>query len=497
MQSNESIWQAVTRMPTFPAPGDSDRHVDVAIVGGGITGVTAATLLKAAGKRVALLEAHRIASGVSGRTTAHITEIIDTRYYELAKSFGRDGARLAAQSSRAAIEQIATLVERFTIDCDFTRVPGYLFTEIDDDVDEIRRELEAAHDAGLTAELAAVPLPVVIKAGIHFPNQAQFNPLAYLAALSQRIPGDGSEVFEQARVLAIDEGEPCRLHLESGATITSERVILATHVPLNRALMSPKLAQYRSYVVAGPTEQSVPGLFWDTRDPYHYVRRYRVGDRYHWIVGGADHKTGKEPKSHDPFADLQHFAARIGLHEIEQRWSAQVVEPVDGLPFIGRNAASEHVYVATGFSGNGMTFGTLGAMILTDACLGRANPYADLYAATRIKVRGAVATFLGENIDFPMHLLSDRIRPPDARSLGDIAPREGKILRVNGERLAVYRDDAGRLHAVSPVCTHLGCHVKFNPAERTWDCPCHGSRFTPDGDILDGPALRPLKQRPL
>jgi glycine/D-amino acid oxidase-like deaminating enzyme/nitrite reductase/ring-hydroxylating ferredoxin subunit len=492
VESTQSLWNTLTVRPSFGRQAIDRLHVDVAVVGGGITGVTSALLLKDAGRSVAVLEARELGSGVTAGTSAHITSVLDTRYHQLEQTFGREGAALAARSSQAAIEQIARLVERTRADCDFARVPGYLFTEHEAGVDDLRRELEAARAAGLNAELSQVPLPLVARAGICFPNQAQFNPLLYVTGLAANIPGAGSHVFEQARVVSIDEGEPCRIHLAHGEVLTADRVILATHVPVNRVLITPKLAQYRSYVVSGVASQSSPGLFWDTAEPYHYVRRQRVGDCFHWIVGGADHKTGQEPSGPEPFERVAEFAARIGLHEIEQRWSAQVVESVDGLPLIGKNAGSERVYVATGFSGNGMTFGTLSAMLLSDACLGRDNEFAEFYSASRIKPLASLASFVGENVDFPLHLLSDALRPPEVKSLSDIGVGDGKTVRVAGRRLAVYRDEHQLLHAVSPVCTHLGCHVKFNHSEKTWDCPCHGSRFGTDGSVLDGPAVQNL-----
>jgi glycine/D-amino acid oxidase-like deaminating enzyme/nitrite reductase/ring-hydroxylating ferredoxin subunit len=492
VESTQSIWNALTVRPALGREAIDRLHVDVAVVGGGITGVTSALLLKDAGLRVALLEARELGSGVTAGTSAHVTAVLDTRYHQLQQSFGKEGAALVARSSRAAIDQIARLVERTRADCDFARVPGYLFTERESGVDELKQELEAARNAGLPAEPSHVPLPLVARAGICFPGQAQFNPLLYVHGLAANVAGSGSYVFERARVVSVDEGEPCRLHLEHGETLTAGHVILATHVPLNRVLVTPKLAQYRSYVVSGVAPQSSPGLFWDTEDPYHYVRRQRVGDCYHWIVGGADHKTGQEPPGPEPFERIAEFAARIGLHTIQQRWSAQVVESFDGLPLIGRNAGSERVFVATGFSGNGMTFGTLSAMILRDACLGRHNEYADLYSSARIKPLASLASFIGENVDFPLHLLSDALRPPEVTALGDIAPGEGKTVRLKGQRLAVYRDEHQLLHAVSPVCTHLGCHVKFNHSEKTWDCPCHGSRFATDGSVIDGPAAQKL-----
>jgi nitrite reductase/ring-hydroxylating ferredoxin subunit len=328
-------------------------------------------------------------------------------------------------------------------------------------------------------------------------GQAQLDPLAYVIGLARALPGNGCHIHEQSRVIAIDEGEPCRVHLESGGVVIASRVVLATHVPLNRLLLTPRVAQYRSYVLSGPAVSSVPGLFWDTEDPYHYVRRHRVGDEYHWLVGGADHKTGQEPSDQDPFLALRRYATRLGLNTINHYWSAQVVEPADGLPLIGRNALSQRVYVATGFSGNGLTLGTLAAMILRDACLERDNRYARLYAATRIESVSALGSVIGEGVDFPLHLLSDSLLPPEARTLDEIERGEGKTIRVDGERLAVYRDPHGTLHAVSPVCTHLGCHVKFNSTEATWDCPCHGSRFDVEGRVLDGPAIRNLTHREL
>ncbi len=497
MNSTRSLWTTLTSKLRFPRLEPQGIHVDVAVVGGGITGVTSALLLKNAGRSVAVLEARAIGSGVTSATSAHLTQVLDTRYYDIEAKFSTEAARLAAESSGRAIDLIEQLAAQTGADCAFERVPGYLYTEREQDVDNIQRELAASQRAGLLVELSKVALPLVSRAGICFPAQAQFNPLDYLAALVKRIPGDGSHVFEQARVLAVDEGEPCRLHLEHGAVVTAERVILATHVPLNRLLLTPRVAQYRSYVVSGPAHQSVPGLFWDTEDPYHYVRRHRIGAHYHWIVGGADHKTGQEPKHEEPFAQLCEFAARVGLHEVQELWSAQVVEPIDGLPLIGKNALSERVYVATGFSGNGMTFGTLAAMLLRDACLDRANPYAELYAPSRLETFQSIATFLGENIDYPLHLLSDVLKPPEVESLEAIQRGDGKSVRVHGERLAVYRDASDDLHAVSPVCTHLGCHVRFNHAEKTWDCPCHGSRFGTDGRVLDGPAVRDLSYRRL
>lgn len=490
-----SIWSSVSRRASFPQLQEKNLHVDVVIVGGGITGVTTAFLLKSSGKRVALLEAQSIGSGVTGKTAAHLTEAIDTRYSVLEKAFGAEGARLAAQSSRAAIEMVGELDARLSLRADFERLPGYLYSERDADVETLRRELEAARAAGLVVEFGSAPLPFPVAGAICFRNQAQFNPITYLTGLAGHVVGNGSQVYEQSRVVSIHEDEPCRITLEHGVVLTAERVVLATNAPLNRLLLQTKVSSYRSYVVAGQSSEPLHGLFWDTDDPYHYVRSLRAGNRNYLVVGGEDHKTGQESNTHERFDKLLGFATRFGLRNAEYRWSAQVVEPVDGLPLIGRNGSSDAVFVATGFSGNGTTFGTVAAMILRDACLDQLNPYADLFHATRIKPLAALTTFVEENVDFPLHLVVDRVRKPDAGTLEEIGMGQGKIVRAGGERIAAYRDEEGHLHAVSPVCTHLGCHVTFNDAEKSWDCPCHGSRFDVDGRILNGPAIRPLASR--
>lgn len=495
MHSTVSIWEATAGRAGHPRLERDELDVDVAVVGAGITGTTAAMLAKLGGRRVALVEARVIGGGVTGGTTAHLTEAIDTRYRTLEDRFGHEGARLAADSSRAAIEKIAELSRRLSIQCDLERLPGYLFTEHEDEVESLKSELDAARRAGVRVELERPALPIVVKAGIRFDDQATFNPLSYVLALADRIEGDGSYVFEHSRVLAVDDGEPCLLHFENGSTLRAADVILATHAPIDSVLLNTRIAQHRSYVVSGPVEQAPHGLFWDTASPYHYVRSYRAAGRTELIVGGEDHRTGQESNTDDAFQRLAEYAARFGLETVERRWSAQVIEPVDGLPFIGKNPDSEHVHVATGFSGNGMTLGTVAAMIMSDACLGRPNPYAGLYSATRVKPFAGLGSFISTNIAFPLHLLSDRLRPPEVRSLEEIERDDGRIVRVGGERLAVYRDVAGTYHAVSAICTHLGCQVAFNPAEKSWDCPCHGSRFALDGGVLDGPAITPLAQR--
>lgn len=493
----ESIWIASRPWRRYPALTGA-LEVDVAVIGGGITGVTAAVLLSRAGRRVALLEARRLAEGATGGTTAHLTEALDARYRVLVRRFGLEGARLAAASARAANERIAAFVAEGAIECGFERVPGYLYTERREDIAEVEDEAEAARLAGAHAVLTwEVPLPFRVRRALRFENQAQFHVRDYLLPLAAEVVARGGHVFEGTRALDALDGEPCVVHTEGG-TVRAQHVIVATNAPMNnRVMLQSKLASYRSYVVAvRPAVPPPRGLFWDTEDPYHYARAAHVRGRDYLLVGGEDHKTGQEAHTDARYAALLDYVrARYDTSAVDYHWSAQVVETLDGLPYIGRNSFDTRVYVATGYAGNGMTFGTLAAMILSDTVLGRDNPFSELYTATRVKPFASAREFFAENVDYPAYLIGDRLRGPEAHSPKDIRPGEGRVIEYRGERVAVYRDERGALHAVSAVCTHMGCQVHFNEAEQTWDCPCHGSRYDVKGKVLNGPAVRALAPR--
>jgi glycine/D-amino acid oxidase-like deaminating enzyme/nitrite reductase/ring-hydroxylating ferredoxin subunit len=498
-EATSSLWRAGAAAPAF-SPLSGDLDVDVAIIGAGITGLTAAAHLAAAGRSVAVLEMRTVGAGETGQTTAHLTEAFDTRFSSLIKDFGEEAARLVARSHREAINEIERLARIHGIACDFTRVPGFLYTERQADLDQLSEELAAARQAGVQAEwLNAVPLPYRVAGGIRFLDQARVHPLRYLHGLADALSRAGVRIFEQTRALGVAEDETCRVETDRGV-VMARHVIVAANVPVNnRVFTHTFLYPYRSYAIAAPLlAGDLDGLFWDTDDPYHYTRVQEVDGRRMLIVGGEDHKTGTEPETGRCYEALERYVHdRFDVGPIEHRWSGQIIETADGLPCIGRNALESRVFIAGGYSGNGITYGTYAGMLLADLAVGRDHPAAELYKPTRFTPMASAKDYLLENLDFPRYFVLDRLTTHDAEAgtADDVAPGEGRLLLVEGEKLAVYRDDGGVLHTLSPVCTHMACDVRWNSAERSWDCPCHGSRFSPEGRVINGPAVKDLERK--
>lgn len=491
------LWWDTARLPQF-TPLARDLDVDVAVIGGGVTGVTAAFLLARAGRRVAVLERDRVGAGETGRTTAHITQVFDTRFTKIRDRFGMESARLAARAHREAVDLIDSLADGGGLAADFTRVSAYLYTEHAGERDSLAEEAEVARELGVPCSLtAAVPLPFKVAAALRFDDQGRLHPLRYLRSLVGLARAQGAEFFHDTPALDISDGEPCVIATPRGM-VRARDVVVATNVPVNnRVLVHTKLAAYRSYAIAAALDTPPPdGLFWDTADPYHYIRMQPSDHGPLVIVGGCDHRTGT-PGADDAFEALERFTAkRFGrLRGIRHRWSGQIIEPVDGLPYIGRNALESHISIATGYSGTGVSLGTLAAQIISDSVLGRQNPYRDIFDATRFSVTGA-GTFIVENAAFPLTVLKDRVAGGDRQSLVDIdslEPGDGIVVSAAGQAIAVSRNPNGALHAVKAVCTHLGCDVRWNRAEQSWDCPCHGSRFSACGRVLNGPAVTALE----
>lgn len=486
----------------YPAQ-DGDLRADVAVLGGGIVGLTAAALLKRAGKSVALVEMSRVGTGVTGHSTAKITSQHELVYAELKRRSGDTGARSYAEANQAALERIAAFVEEDGIDCSFERQPNYVFTESEDYLPALREEARAAARVGLPASFVEeTPLPFPVLGAVRFEDQAQFDSCAYLLGLAAEVDGEGSRVYENTRALDVkdaDSGGSCTVQTDRG-TITANDVVMATHIPFPfKGEYWGKSSARRAYVVAGAVDpEKVPGgMYINAESPSRSVRYAKTRDgETLLLVCGEGHKPGQVSDTVERYERLEAWTKeRFGAADFRYRWSTQDYWPADGIPFVGRlGVGSRHVWTATGFSSWGITGGTAGAMILTDLIQGRENPHAHVFDSQRQSVLFEKGLYK-EGLDVSKRLVGDWVSAPEAADASETGAGEGKILRQGLEKVAAYRDEDGALHAVSAVCTHLGCVVQWNAAEKSWDCPCHASRFDVDGAVLQGPAVKDLGSR--
>ncbi len=493
-----SLWLETTAETEY-GPLDGSLEVDVAVVGAGIAGITAAFLLKRAGRTVALVDAKRILHGATGYTTAKVTSGHGLVYTSVRKKFGEDGARLYADANQAGLERIVQLVEELAIDCELERRANYVYADSPQQRQAVEQEVEAARAAGLPVSLVEeVPLPYPIDCAVRLEGQAQFHPRKYLLPLARAVDGDGSRVVELTRVTKVRDG---RVSTDRGE-LRARDVVLATHLPiLDRGLFFAKAHPERSYAVAARVDasQDPQGMYISIGQTTRSVRTARDEHGLLLLIGGEGHKPGADPDTEARYRTLEDWTR---LHwdatDFPYRWSTQDYVPVDDVPYVGRlTRRADHVYVATGFKKWGMTNGTVAALILTDLILGRDNPWAALYDAKRLKPVASAPMFVKENASVARHFVGDRLSRGDDASPDDLRPREGRMLRVDGRKTAAYRDDTGLVHLLSPACTHLGCHVSWNRAEASWDCPCHGSRFAGDGRVIQGPAAKDLERRPM
>lgn len=496
-----SLWMDAP-LPDFPAL-TQDIDVDVLVVGAGITGITTAYLLVQEGVRVALIDREKVASAETGRTTAHLTYVTDEPLHALVDKFGADAARKFWEAGAVAIDTIERIVEETGDDAEFIRVPGYLHTRIGSkpsrkEIDSLRKGAELAESFGFDAAFVE-STPYGGVPGVRFAEQAKFHPRRYLKGLLGEIEQRQGAIFEQTALQAVEAGDPMIVHA-NGCKVRCKFLVIATHNPLmgrkgalTASLFQTKLALYTTYVLGArlPPGTVPEGLYWDTHDPYEYLRIEQREDHLFAIFGGEDVKTGQERDTEQVFEKLSRR-----LHEllpqaaVERRWLGQVIETDDGMPFIGEH--EEREFIATGFSGNGFTLGTLSALMARDRYLGRANPWLSLLAVDRSPFHGGAWRYVQENVDYPYYFLRDRLRRPEVDSVDQVDQGEGRIASYQGKKVAAYRDDTGHLTLLAPRCTHMNCLVKWNSADRTWDCPCHGSRFRPSGEVLSGPAEQPL-----
>jgi glycine/D-amino acid oxidase-like deaminating enzyme/nitrite reductase/ring-hydroxylating ferredoxin subunit len=473
---------------------DRDLEVDVAVVGGGIVGLTAALLLRRSGARVAVLEGRRIGTGVTGQNTAKLTSLHGLTYERLVSRFGSETARSYAASNEAGIALVWRLAEELSIDCDLRRKPNYTYTESAPLRDKIEAEVSAAVSSGLPAsytEETDLPFPVV--AAIRVEEQAEFHPYRYARGLADALSAEGALLFERSVAVGVADGA---VRTSTGSGVGAERVIVATHIPfLDRGLYFARTHPERSYAIGarlgGPTPQ---GMYLSAESPTRSLRAHPMEDGELWIVGGEGHPVG-QGKEHERYRRLEAYAhERFDVERIDYRWSAQDNMPVDGLPFVGRLVPfSDRILVATGFRKWGLAMGSAAGQMLADMALGKKNPWADALNPARFNPLPSARELLWHNARVGFHFLGDRVvKRSDTDSIGR---GEGRIVGSGMGQAAVHREEDGKLHGVSARCTHLGCIVNWNSAERSWDCPCHGSRFAPTGEVIQGPATAPLVRR--
>ncbi|MBW3583939.1 MAG: FAD-dependent oxidoreductase [Euryarchaeota archaeon] len=495
--THESLWIATERGEPHPRL-EEDLEVDVAIIGGGMLGITAAHLLKEAGRTVAVIEADRILGGVTGHTTAKVTSQHSTLLQKIASRHGEAKARLYAQANEEAKETISRTIDMFDIDARFTRAPAYVYTTEADKVDELKKEAEYAQRAGIAASVVTeTELPFPVAAALRYENQAHFHPRKYLLALAARIPGQGSHVFEKSPVTSYEDGKPCTVET-AGGTVTADQVILATNVPIDdRMNFVTRMKPRRHYGLAGRNDDAkVEGMYINIGgDSNRSIRPYRSDDGPMLVFVGASHPTAHKEDTRIPYDELERFALQhFPKTALQYRWSSQDFYSLDHLPLVGKiGYTSRNVYTGTGFQGWGMTNTTAAAAVLRDLITGQENPWSGLYdpfAGGRMVKDMLQPESFKAQAHIAKRFLGDRFQ---GRSEGP-APGEGVVTTMDGKRVAVYKDPEGHVITRSATCTHMGCIVNWNNTEKSWDCPCHGSRFGVDGNPVHGPATAPLAE---
>ncbi|MES4906523.1 MULTISPECIES: FAD-dependent oxidoreductase [unclassified Streptomyces] len=497
-----SYWMESAPGPEYPTlepgPGPAVPDVDVAVVGGGMAGICTAWELTRAGRHVALVEAGRLAAGVSGHTTAKLSALQGLVHQSVRSARGEEAARLYATSQTDAVDRVVEVAADLGVDCDLENVPAYTYAESEETLRAVRTEAEAAEGAGLDASFVTeTGLPFPVAGAVKVRGQAQFHPRKYLLALAEDLAARGALVFENSRVVALKEGDPCRLTTDRGASLRARDVVVATHYPIfDRSLLFARLKPMRELVVAGvlPADHDPMGMYLTPEDDTRSVRTAPYGQGQRLLIVTGEKFTPGAGSVRGRYERLVSWTRRRfpGV-EPAFRWAAQDNWTTDHVPFVGRlHPASRHAYVATGFAGWGLSGGVCAGRLLAGRITGSPPPWTGLYDPWRISPLHETPALLRLQAHTARHFVGDRLSAAGAEAVRDIAPGGGAVVRVGGRQRAVHRDERGVLHTLAARCTHLGCLVRFNDAERAWECPCHGSRFAPDGSVLQGPAVRPL-----
>jgi len=494
-EQSKSYWIDSTPNTDYPSLNETVT-VDVAIVGGGMVGISSAFLLKQAGLTVALIDADTILMGTTGNTTAKVTSQHGLIYNDMINSLGRDKAKKYAEANEQAIKTIHNIINENKIDCDFSWQSAYVYTQSDDYIDKIKNEVEAAKSLGIDATFREhLTLPFSVKGAVEFKNQAQFHPRKYLLQLAKQIPGQGSYLFENTKATDIVEDMPLEVMTSGEHKIKSKFVIIASHYPFydKPGLFFTRIYQERSYILGVKIKEEFPeGMYITAEKPHRSLRSQPMGEDKLILVAGEHHKVGQGQATSNHYEALKTFAESIyTVESIPYKWSAQDCSTVDNVPYIGQlTSTTPHILVATGFGKWGMTNSTVAALILKDLITSGKSPWSEVYDPTRFNPRASIKNFLKENLDVAMHFISGKLESPPEKA--DIKNGEGRVIEVNGKRVGAYRDDEGTLHFVDTTCQHLGCEVEWNDSEKSWDCPCHGSRYTFSGEVIEGPTIKPL-----
>ena len=494
----ESLWQHDMAPFHDETPTIANKYFDVVIVGGGITGITTGYLLQKAGRSVMIAEAHNIGFGTTGGTTAHLNTMLDTQYNRIIKNFNSDTASLVAKASRQALDLIKKNVEEYKIDCGYKEVPGYIYAQDEDQSKELEDIFEASQKVGIDISASnSIPVKIPFEKAVEFSGQAQFHPARYIYALAKEFEKAGGIISENCRITAVEENEVLEISSCQG-TIKAKYLVYATHIPPGVNLLHFRCAPYRSYAMALKlkNENDYPAaLAYDMHDPYHYFRTQEVDGNKYLIAGGEDHKTAHDDNTEARFTCLEAYVKQFyDIEKVAFKWSSQFFEPVDGLPYIGHLPGhANNMFVATGYGGNGMTYSHVAAIMLTDLITAGKTEFEHVFNPNRIKPVAGFSNFVKEAADVVSHLIGDAISKDKISSLAELAPGEARVVKYEGHALALYKDENGQLHAVNPACTHIKCTVGWNAAEKSWDCPCHGSRFSYDGIVLTAPARKDLE----
>jgi glycine/D-amino acid oxidase-like deaminating enzyme/nitrite reductase/ring-hydroxylating ferredoxin subunit len=496
--ARKSIWQE-TVSGFLPAVEPAKEQYDVVIAGGGITGITLGVLLQRSGKKCLLLEAQTLGFGTTGGTTAHLNTLVDNHYNQIITDFGLENAKLVAKATREAINLVKENVQAYNIDCGFEEVPGYLFSQDEAQTKELEEIYGACLKVGLECSIVNdLPMPIGFKKVMRVERQAKFHPMRYIQKMAQVFEKEGGVIIESCRVTSSGKSDNGVEVETTTGKYYGQHVVFATHIPIGVNLIHFRCAAYRSYAMAVKLDDGAypESLIYDMYDPYHYYRTQNIDGENYLIVGGDDHRTGSETNTNGCFLKLEaHVRSHFNVSQVVSQWSSQFFEPADGLPYIGHLPGNpENVLVATGYGGNGMTYSHVAALTLSAMILGKKTEYEEVFRPGRIKPVAGFTEFVKHNSEVVKQFVGRWFGQDKLHEAAELAVGEGKLVKYEGESLALYKDESGVMHAVNPACTHVKCAVAWNAAEKSWDCPCHGARYSVDGEVLTGPASQDLEK---